>query len=307
MKLSHSLNLASDISINFALHQSALAGYDMSTVYVESTVENWSGNTFLGTTTIRIEPVQLGSLYYFTLTGITAVQMNDTISSVLYGEKDGRKYCSPVDLYSVAQYAYSQLGKSSAGDSLKSLCANLLRYGASAQLYKEYRTDALADGKMTEASLAYLTDTSAVTFGNTNQVLADLANPSVTWVGKTLDLDSKVCPKFIFSVASYQGTLSDLSLHVSYKDIYGEPMELILTDIQAYKADRGFYAFCVDSLLASELREVLSVQIYAGTTPVSPTLLYSVDTYGMGKTGALLDLCKALFAYSDSARAYFEG
>ena len=29
------------------------------------------------------------------------------------------------------------------------------------------------------------------------------------------------------------------------------------------------------------------------------------DTYGNNKTGTLLDLCKALFAYSDSAKAFF--
>jgi hypothetical protein len=47
------------------------------------------------------------------------------------------------------------------------------------------------------------------------------------------------------------------------------------------------------------------VQIFDGEIPVSATLQYSPDTYGNNKTGTLLDLCKALFAYSDSAKAYF--
>jgi hypothetical protein len=50
---------------------------------------------------------------------------------------------------------------------------------------------------------------------------------------------------------------------------------------------------------------VVSVQIYNGDTPLSATLQYSPDTYGNNKTGTLLELCKALFAYSDSAKAYF--
>ena len=33
--------------------------------------------------------------------------------------------------------------------------------------------------------------------------------------------------------------------------------------------------------------------------------IYSPDTYGNGKTGTLGDLCRALFAYSDSAKAWF--
>ncbi len=305
LQLSHSLNLASDISINYVVPASLLEGYDMSTVYVESTVDNYEGKTLVGASVVRMEPVKNGSLYYFTLTGITAVQMNDTISTVLYGEKDGQPYYSKTDLYSVAKYAYSQLGKESATESLKTLCADLLRYGAKAQLYKEYRVSSLADGDMTEAQLAYLSDMDRVTFGNNNRDLGNLASAPITWAGKTLDLDSKVRVKFVFNVSAYTGSLEDLSLRVSYRDIYGDAMELSVSEAEIYNADRGMYAFAVDALLASELREVLTVQIFAGEEAVSSTLEYSADTYGNNKTGVLGELCKALFAYSDSAKAYF--
>ncbi len=309
LKLNHSLNLASDISINFLVPVSLLEGYDLSTVYVESTVENYAGETFLGTETVRMEPVQKGAYYYFILTGITAVQMNDTVSSVLYGVKDGQPYYSKADLYSVAKYAYSQLDKSltAAPASLKALCADLLRYGAKAQIYKDYRVSTLADINMTEAHKAYLSDLDTVTFGNNNADLGNLANAPVTWVGKSLELDSKVCLKFIFNTSNYTGALADLRLKVSYKDIYGETMHVTVTEVTAYNLERNQHAFSVDALLASELREVVSVQIYAGESPVSSTLQYSADTYGNNKTGALGELCKALVAYSDSAKNYFNG
>ena len=60
-------------------------------------------------------------------------------------------------------------------------------------------------------------------------------------------------------------------------------------------------------MCSSDLRAVLSAQIYEGDTPVSHTLQYSPDTYGNNKKGDLLELCKALFAYSDSAKTYFAG
>ncbi len=305
LKLSHSLNLASDISINFVVPAYLLEGYDMSTGYVESTVENYEGETFLGTETVRMVPVEMGSYYYFTLTGITAVQMNDTISTVLYGEKNGQPYFSHTDLYSVAQYAYSQMNKSNSTEALKTLCADLLRYGARAQSYKDYRLSSLADARLTEEHKSYLSDLEAVTFGNNSTDLGDLANAPITWVGKTLDLDSKVCIKFVFSIANYNGELSDLSMRVSYRDIYGEEMKVTVTEVTPYDTARYRYAFTVDALLASELREVLSVQIFAGDIPLSTTFRYSADTYGNNKDGALLELCKALFAYSDSAKAYF--
>ena len=205
----------------------------------------------------------------------------------------------------MAQYAYSQLNKPNSTETLKTLCADLLRYGAKAQIYKEYRVSALADEAMTEEHKSYLSNLEAVTFGNNSADLGDLANAPITWVGKTLDLDSKVCLKFVFNTSNYTGSLADLSLKVSYKDIYGETMEATVTELTAYDPTRNRYAFSVDALLASELREVVSVQIFAGNSPVSSTFQYSADTYGNNKTGDLLELCKALFAYSDSAKAYF--
>ncbi|MBR4308664.1 MAG: hypothetical protein IKT58_03615, partial [Oscillospiraceae bacterium] len=305
LKLSHSLNLASDISVNFVVPKTLLAGFDMDTVYVESTVEVYEGNTKVGTQTVRIEGVDNGYTYYFTLTGLTAVQMNNRISSVLYGTKDGQPYYSNIDDYAIADYAYSQLNKTNSAEKLRSLCADLLRYGAMAQIYKNYRTDALADQLMTEAHRSYLSQIDAVTFGNVNEDLKDLANAPVVWAGKSLNLESKVCLKFVFRTGGYTGELSDLSLRVSYEDRNGDTKTVSITDIEVYSAAAQLYSFTVDALLAAELRSVVSVQIYAGDDPVSSTLRYSPDTYGNGKSGTLLDLCKALFAYSDSAKEYF--
>ncbi len=305
IKIGHSLNLASDISINFGVAKTLLAGFDMSTVYMESTIEVYEGEEYKGTTTVRIDPVDSGYYYYFTLTGLTAVQMNDTITSVFYGTKDGQVYYSNLDVYKISDYAYSQLNKAGSSDTLKSLCADLLRYGAKAQIFKGYRTGDLADANMTEVHKSYLSDIDSVTFGNTNRVLDDLPNASIAWAGKALNLDSKVCLKFIFNPSGYSGDIADLTLKVSYKDLYGEKMNLTLTDPQDYSGNGLLYAFTLDALLASELREVVSVQIFNGEIPVSSTLQYSADTYANNKTGMLLDLCKALLAYSDCAKSYF--
>ena len=79
----------------------------------------------------------------------------------------------------------------------------------------------------------------------------------------------------------------------------------MLTNAQPYSDADGRYSFDFDGLLAAELRMVLSATVYADGAQVSDTLVYSVDTYGATKTGSLLDLCRALMAYSDSARAFF--
>ncbi len=304
-KMNHTLNLASDISVNLAISKSYLAGFDMDTVYVLAELDTYEGNAKTGVETLKILPVEQGNYYYFTLNGLTAVNMNDRIRSVLYGTKDGQPYYSPVDEYSIATYAYSQMGNAGRPQKLKNLCAELLRYGTRAQIFKSYRLDALADSKMTEEQKTFLSDMDSVVFGNTNVILDDLASAPIKWEGKALDLASKVTVKFVFSMGTYTGELADLTLRVSYEDIYGATKTLTIGNAELYNEAHGYYAFTLDALLAAELRSVLSVQIYEGETPVSCTLQYSADTYGNNKKGDLLELCKALFAYSDSAKIYF--
>ena len=306
-KIGHTLNLASDISINLAISKSLLTGFDMDTVYILSELDTYEGNEKTGTKTIKILPTEQGDYYYFTLSGLTAVHMNDRIRSVLYGTKDGQEYYSPVDNYSITDYAYSQMNKAGMPKSLKILCADLLRYGAKAQIFKSYRTDNLADAAMTEEHRAYLSDIEAVTFGNNNVVLNDLSGAKVTWAGKALDLASKVTMKFIFAPGTYEGDPESLSLRLTFAGINGETKTMTLTGAELYNADRGLYSFTFEGLLAAELRTVVSAQIFDGDVPVSATLQYSADTYGNNKPGTLGDLCKALFAYSDSAREFFAG
>ena len=306
-KMGHTLNLAGDISVKLAISKSLLAGFDMETVYVLAEMDTYEGNTPTGTEAVKLLPAEQGNYYYFTLTGLTAVHMNDRIRSVLYGTKDGQIYCSATDDYSITDYAYAQLNKAGMPDTLKTLCADLLRYGAKAQIFKSYRTDTLADSAMTESHKTYLSDMDTVTFGDTNTVLNDHQGATVTWTGKALDLASKVTVKFIFSIATNDVAVEDLRLHLTFTDVRGKTKTEILTGAELYNAKHGFYAFSFDGLLAAELRTVISAQVYQGDAPVSCTLQYSADTYAKGKTGTLGDLCKALFAYSDSAKAYFAG
>ena len=300
IKFNHTLNLASDISVNFAIAKSLLAGYDMSTAYVECTIDTANGKV-----TSKIAPVLNGSYYYFTFTGLNAVMMNDEITAVFYGTKDGAKYYSNTDVYSVATYAYSQLSKSNAKATLKTLCANLLRYGACAQTYKNYRTDNMADSKMTDAQKALLTDLESVVFDTVNTTVGEVTGTNIAWVGKSLVLDSKVTIKYIIDATGYTGDISQLTLRVNYTDINGASKAVVLTGPEVYDAAKNRYCFDFDGLLAAELRSVVNVAVYAGNTRMTSVIQYSASSYGTGKTGKLKTLCQALMAYSDAAVAYF--
>ena len=301
--IGHSLNLASDISINYGIPATLLSGYDR--YRMDCVLPVYEGNTLVGTRIVSLDPVLNGSYYYFTLTGVTAVNMNDTVTATLYMFKGQDAYVSKTDTYSVAQYAYSQLGKVGISESLKALCANLLRYGAAAQSYKGYRTDALADERMTATQKAYLTALDTVTYGNYNRDLTDLSAPKVLWVGKALLLDSKVTLRYVVDASGFSGQAEDLTLRITYKDHSGATKTAVVSHPQTYGSVAGRYSFDFDGLLAAELRTVLHAAVYSGSTRLSTTLEYSVDTYGNNKTGALDTLCRALMAYSDTAKAFF--
>jgi hypothetical protein len=159
---------------------------------------------------------------------------------------------------------------------------------------------------MTAKHRSYLSNTEALTFTATDSFMGDLASPAITWVGKTLDLGSKVGMKFVFNATNYTGDVSGLSMKVTYQGSNGETKSVTLTEIEVYNESRSYYAFTFYGLLASELRTVVDVAIYRGNTQLSETLRYSAESYASkNTTGALADLCRALFAYSDSAKAYF--
>ena len=186
------------------------------------------------------------------------------------------------------------------------LCANLLRYGAQAQTYKNYRTNALVDAAMTDEQRAYLTDLSTMTFTQTDGVSMIVDNPVITWVGKTLLLDSKVGIKFVFNASKYTSDVSKLSMQVYYVNYKGEVKSAVVTGAETYNAGNEYYSFTYSGLLASELRSVLSVAIFEGDQQLSDTLDYSAESYAYRSSGtALGELAAAMFAYSDAAKAYF--
>lgn len=83
----------------------------------------------------------------FDYKGLSAKQMTDYIYARAYYESNGNKYYSEVKKYSVLTYVYNKLGYTGTpteNEKLAALLRGMLEYGASAQNYFDYKTDALA-------------------------------------------------------------------------------------------------------------------------------------------------------------------
>ena len=307
--LKHSLNLTEDISINYLVPEAQLEGYDMDTVYLQISLPIFEGNSEVDHEYVRLLPEKRENYYYFVLDGLTAVQMGDDMVAELYGMRDDMCYVSHGDRYSVCEYAMAQMNKDNASAKLKTLCANLLRYGALAQSYKSYRSDALADRYMTEQHRSYLTALDSVTFSNNQLELSNGSGLPFTWIGKGLNLGSRVGLTFRFREKSGTASYEDWRIRVQYRDGKGQLCTCEIPEedvIETVENGVKYYSFTFSDLSVCELRNVVCFTV-VGTdnTLLSSNLIYSAESYCYGKTGTLGDVCKALFAYSDSARAFF--
>ncbi len=305
LKFSHSLTLENDISINFIGQGSALNAYE--TFYLECKVPVYEGNTFVGYEIVNIAPVFNGTNYEFTLTGVTAKMMNDDIEAVFRLTKDGQEYYSKTDVYSVAEYAYGKLEsiKPADSDTLKAICANLLRYGAMAQTQFNYRTNALADAEMTEAHKAFLTDLDTIEMNSYMNQLNDHDAPVVPWKSATLELGNKVIMCLIANLSNYTGDPAELTMRLTYTDAKGETVS-VERPLALYNEESKLYAVSYDALRATEMRTILSAAIYKNGTRVSKTVEYSIESYGARNSEfGLQELCRAMLAYGDCASAFF--
>ena len=257
---------------------------------------------YVGEDVFPVEGVQKDKYMYFTLTGLNALRMNDVVRGVLTAYKGDEVFVSPMDEYSIASYAYSMMNRAGVTEQVKRLCANLLRYGAAAQIYKGYNVDNLPDSNLTEEQKAYLTDLDTVEFAEPYTIMEDVAAPTVTWQGRALMLDSTVGVKFMVHAPNVN--VEEMELRVSYTGIDGEAKKLTIAPT-VQNAEYGVYMFLIEELDAAELRAELTCQVYVGGEAASQTMIYSAASYGNNKTGDLLNLCKALFAYVDQARAFF--
>ena len=99
----------------------------------------------------------LGPYLVFDYKGLAAKQMTDVVYARAYVKVGNNEYYSAPKKYSILQYAYNMMGKTSTASSdpkLITLLENMLDYGALAQKYTNYRTDSLATDEFFQIKLS---------------------------------------------------------------------------------------------------------------------------------------------------------
>lgn len=290
-----SVTFQDSFAINMGVNKAVLEGY--TSWYVVATLADGSEETLYGT--------ENGSYIKFTLNSISAKEVSDVTSFVIYAEKEvngvvvtahgnAKEYC-------IKQYAMNKICCENASDELKTLCVDTLVYAAYAQIKFGYNTANLATKDLTADDFALGTQgapvlENAFSYENTESEL-------VHFHQATLVYESNIAIKFYLNLKEYSP--EDVYVKVVYDD---GASELVISG-EELVANGNFYTFEFSEYSAAELRREVVATVYDANTDavVSGPLTYGAEVYAYRQVaaGKDVDLVNAMMNYAISAEAVF--
>ena len=302
MNVGHNCSFGNDLSMLYAILKSDLAG--CTDIRLVVTKENGTASKTLVPTERTIN----GKTYYcFEYRGVSAKEMGDTLTAELEFLRDGVKYCGTVDTYSLKAYAMERLSASS-DETFKTLLVDLLNYGAAAQIYFAYKTDALVNADLSSEQNALSAENYSL------PAMAEAGNNETTYPAAIKGKNVLFGNRIELLVATNLGKNSDLagvSLRILYTNLQGEAMEKLIDGKDfVYRDDVNGYTAYFNGLNASEFRTVLELTLVKDGKDISETVKYSLDTYANNRLASSTDanfkvLLEKTLIYADSAKAYF--
>lgn len=228
----------------------------------------------------------------FTFANIPPQMMGDTITAKLY--KSGSDTVLDEVETSVKEYAEKVIELYPDNETLMNLIADMLKYGAAAQKYVEYKEDELVTdgidltGKGSTADPTIDDNHRSMTTEEGTEI--DKSVYSFTAAGVRFDFDNKIYVKF--------KATGDATISLKCNGKYATKEDL----------GNGTYIFYTDGIDAYSFDEVYTFELYVDNA-LHQTLTYSVNSYAYAKftdeqTTAVDELALALYRYGLSAKEY---
>ncbi|MBQ8606202.1 MAG: hypothetical protein IJ408_05640 [Clostridia bacterium] len=238
-----------------------------------------------------------GDYIVYTFDGIAPHLMNETITFKLYADVDGTATEISSFETTLAEYFYEiKTAYEVENYELYSLAVAALNYGAAAQNYKNFNTDALANANLEDYEKEVVGD---VYENNFNAEVAVVEDAAATWCAKGLYLDNAMDLKLAFVADDIEG------LTVQVKAADGT-----ITTVDTFVHRDGKYFVYFDGFNAAQLKDVFEFTVMNGTTAVSNTVAYSVESYAATAVDAeielLTNIMDAMMAYGNAAALYVE-
>ena len=232
----------------------------------------------------------------FEFSGVTPQCMAENISAVLYATKDGIECSDTVSQYSVRTYCANQLSRYADQRHFVTLLSDLLTYGAAAQRYTGYCTDALVtDGLRLTPSVYSEQAKQYVTYSGS-------ADETVDWKAATLCLSSSLAVRFTFRAATVEDLLVQVSLN-------GRIQTFDADDFTAVEGKNDTWYITFRNISATEFDDAVAASFVRGGETVGRTVVYSVNTYicnaqNTDAAANLAQMLQALYNYGVAAKAY---
>ena len=237
--------------------------------------------------------------YSFVFEGINPQRMGDNISATLTVNADNAggeptTYTDTQATYSVKQYCLNKLADETISDSLRKLLSDTLAYGAAAQTYMNYNTNAPVTSGADNPTYS--------TFSNLSGLGASFegtADANTYWLSAGLTLQNNVAMTFRF----YAASTANLTVTVS---INGRSKTFNAADFVS--VGNNVYAVSFNGIKAEEFANTVTASFAKNGAALGNTLRYSVNAYVQAKQSDsdtnLANLVKALYNYGASAAAY---
>ena len=256
--------------------------------------------------------------YIATTAGIAAKEMGDDRYYCAYAKlADGTYVYSELKQYSPKQYALNRLEKSE-DENMKALCVALLNYGAAAQTYFGYNTDALMNATLTAEQQALVVAYNASYFKGA--VAAD-STKAAAFVSTNSGFSSKAASvsfEGAFAINYYfapsAAVEGQLQMYIWTPEDYAAAAELTADNASkvvdmAAQADGSYWA-AVTGIAAKNLDETYYVAaVYTdadGVTHCTGVIAYALSKYCMNNdSGSMGELAQNTAMYGYYADIYF--
>lgn len=253
------------------------------------------------------EPYYAASNGYFYYADIYAFEMPQEVTTVIYAcDEDGNViYKSNEDKYSIVQYAANQFMNPRSSDKLKTVLADLLNYGAAAQVYANYDNLVNTIGDV-ETRYGTANISSLVSQYQT------VGDPEMTSVAEnigdlSLNLRNSLSMKSTLEVAWAvpKTELKDsMRIVITYK---GNEYSYTAAEFESFNS--SYNALYFGEVIAVDFNQPITAVLYDGDVAVSNTRVYSIESYCKSKENdsdpKLVSVCKAIMKYGNAARVYF--
>ena len=244
------------------------------------------------------------NMFRFVYGNLNAKEYGIEVTATLIA--DGR--VKDVDTFSVREYAYGQLSKTT-NVKFRTLLVDLLNYGAASQVYFNYNTNDLVNAGLTEEQKAYATPEMPEVSSKAEKI--EGADGLVKVQGSSIALMKTIDSRIVFDVGC---DVNDVFAIIYCYSISGNDKVMIVDGSQFEKVSGGDnrYQYVFSEYGATQMRDTFTIKFYRKSSGerIGDTYTYSIESYiavALEKTTnvkfiALMDM---MMKYGASAEAYF--